>query len=179
MLVLPLITVFFHLSKVGSSSSDVPLDTSWNCCPPTCALADLANVTHPVKVCGRDNKPHSSDYRVDSICNDDNGANAYTCADQSLWAVNKTTSYGFAKVWTGTQYYACYHLSLVPPPGDDRTRTIVVQNIRQPTSPSTIKSITVLVRCRSKHGLTGILLTFGSTVGSGALLPLRYLCLPI
>lgn len=180
MLVLLLIIVFFHLPKAESSSTDVHLNTYWDCCPPTCALANIATVTHPIKVCSRDNHPHTADYRVDPTCNDDNGGNAYTCADQSPWAVNETTSYGFAEIWASARCCACYHLSLVPPPGDDRTRTMLVQNIRQPTAPSTIDYITVLVGCRSKHGLTGILLTFGSTLGSGTLRPrFRCLCFPI
>ena len=149
MLVLPLITVFFHLSKAESSSSDVPLTTFWECCPPTCALADTANVTHAVKVFGRDNHPHPADYRVDPTCNDDNGDNAYTCADQSPWVINETTSYGFAVV-SRAQCCACYHLSLVPPPGDDRSRTMVVQNIEQPTLPLTIDSVIVLVGSPSR-----------------------------
>lgn len=168
MLVLPFITVFFQVSKAGSSSLDVPLRTFWDCSPPACALANIANVTHPVKVCGRDNHPYPSDYRVDPTHYDDN---TYTCADQSPWAVNETTSYGFAEMYRA-QCCACYHLSIVPPPGDDRTRTMVVQNIRQPALHSTIEYVTVLVGCRSKPGLTGILLTFGSTVGSGTLLAL-------
>ena len=179
MLVLPLITIFFHLLKAESSLSDVSLYTSWDYCPPTCALADIASITHPVKVCDRDNHPHPADYRVDPTCNVVNVGNAYTCADQSPWAVNETTSYGFAEVHDA-QCCGCYHLSLPPPPGDDRTRTMVVQNINQPTSPSTIEFIYVLVGSRSKRGLTGILLTFRSTIGSGTLPPpIGCLCFPI
>lgn len=132
MLLLLLLSVILLSSKVEGFESAVLLNPYWYCCPPTCALADTANVTRPVKACDKDNHPLPSDYQVNPACSEINGGNAYTCADQNPWAVNETTSYGFAQVSAGAQCCACYHLSLVSRPGDDRTRTIVVQNILQP-----------------------------------------------
>ncbi|KAL8757042.1 MAG: hypothetical protein Q9199_002519 [Rusavskia elegans] len=63
MLLLLLLSVILLSSKVEGIKSGVYLNPYWYCCPPTCALADTANVTRPVKARDKDNHPLPSDYQ--------------------------------------------------------------------------------------------------------------------
>jgi len=64
----------------------------WDCCKPSCSWAGKANVSHPVNTC---NKRGSilSDVNARSGCD---GGDAFTCTDQTPWAINDNLSYGFA-----------------------------------------------------------------------------------
>lgn len=177
MLILLLVSVLLLSSKVEGIESPVLLYPYEYCCPPTCALADTANVTRPVKACDKDNHPLSSYHQGDLACDASHGGSAYICADQSPWAVNETTSYGFAEV-AGAPCCACYHLSLVSRPGDHLTRTIVVQNIRQPALGPERNLITIFVGSHPKLVRLGGYSRFRSVIDSGDLIT-RYLQFPL
>jgi hypothetical protein len=49
-------------------------------------------VSNPVYACSA-NFQHLSDYNTQSGCN---GGSAYSCADQTPWAINDNLAYGFA-----------------------------------------------------------------------------------
>jgi hypothetical protein len=65
----------------------------WDCCKPSCAWPGKASVSSPVRTCNSQNQV-ISDTSATSGC--ESGGTAYTCPDQSPWAVNDLVSYGFA-----------------------------------------------------------------------------------
>lgn len=60
---------------------------------PSCAWSGKAAVSAPVDVCSIKDEP-----LTDTASNGCTGGNAYTCSDQSPWAVNEDLAYGFAAV---------------------------------------------------------------------------------
>lgn len=77
----------------------------WDCCKPSCSWSGKASVNRPVLACDANNNP-LSDASVKSGCD---GGSAYTCANNSPWAVNDQLSYGFAatKLSGGTESSWC------------------------------------------------------------------------
>lgn len=77
----------------------------WDCCKPSCAWSGKASVNRPVLACDSNNNP-LSDTNVKSGCD---GGSAYTCANNSPWAVNDNLAYGFAatKLSGGTESSWC------------------------------------------------------------------------
>lgn len=67
----------------------------WDCCKGSCSWPDKADVSSPVKTCNINDQP-LSDANAASGC--ESGGEAFMCSDQSPWAVNATTAYGFAAV---------------------------------------------------------------------------------
>ncbi|KAG9244716.1 glycoside hydrolase family 45 protein [Calycina marina] len=87
----------------------------WDCCKPSCGWPGkltLASGATPVLSCDINDKS-LEDMNAVSGCN---GGGAYTCTDQSPWAVSETLSYGFAAttIAGGTEASwccACYQLT--------------------------------------------------------------------
>jgi hypothetical protein len=73
------------------------------------------------------NTPLCSAYKKRSSCD---GGNAYTCSNQGPWAVNESTSFGFAAVKLASQGerdWCCSCYKLVFTSGPVRGKTMVVQ----------------------------------------------------
>ncbi|KAI9729268.1 MAG: hypothetical protein M1834_006938 [Cirrosporium novae-zelandiae] len=83
-----------YLVSAGASGSGTTT-RYWDCCKPSCAWNDKADVSSPVSVCDIDDNVLSDGADATSGC--DSGT-AYMCSDQSPWAVNSTMAYGFAAV---------------------------------------------------------------------------------
>ncbi|KAI0024050.1 K-family cellulase [Xylariomycetidae sp. FL0641] len=84
----------------------------WDCCKPSCAWSEKADVSAPVTTCDKSDSP-LTDPDVKSGCD---GGSAFTCTDNSPWAVNDTLAYGFAAttVSGGSESSwccACYELT--------------------------------------------------------------------
>ncbi|KAF9024243.1 glycoside hydrolase family 45 protein [Hymenopellis radicata] len=84
----------------------------WDCCKPSCAWSGKASVSKPVLTCDR-NQNALTDPNVKSGCD---GGTAFACANNSPWAVDDNTAYGFAAVRIngGTEASwccACYELT--------------------------------------------------------------------
>nr|5GLX_A Chain A, Glycoside hydrolase family 45 protein [Thermothielavioides terrestris NRRL 8126] len=99
----------------------------WDCCKPSCAWPGKAAVSQPVYACDA-NFQRLSDFNVQSGCN---GGSAYSCADQTPWAVNDNLAYGFAatSIAGGSESSwccACYALTFTS--GPVAGKTMVVQS---------------------------------------------------
>ncbi|KAK2809117.1 hypothetical protein FQN50_004171 [Emmonsiellopsis sp. PD_5] len=98
----------------------------WDCCKPDCSWEAKANFNQPVLTCNANNKPQS-DFTLGSSCG---GGNAFSCANQSPWAVNDTFSLGFSGVFI-TEHAsdlwccACYELTFTS--GAVKGKKMVVQ----------------------------------------------------
>lgn len=64
----------------------------WDCCKPSCAWSGKASVSSPVLTCDANDNPLSNPDTT-SGCD---GGTAYTCTNNSPWAVNDDLAYGFA-----------------------------------------------------------------------------------
>ncbi|KAG7286697.1 Endoglucanase 5A [Staphylotrichum longicolle] len=89
----------------------------WDCCKPSCAWPGKAAVNQPVYACSA-NFQRISDPNVKSGCD---GGSAYSCADQTPWAVNDNYAYGFAatSISGGSEASwccACYELTFTSGP---------------------------------------------------------------
>jgi hypothetical protein len=98
--------------KVIGSRRNGKTTRYWDCCKPSCSWSGKANVSQPVRTC---NKRGSilTDVNARSGCD---GGEAYTCTDQTPWAINDNLSYGFAaaNISGGSEASwccACYRLT--------------------------------------------------------------------
>ncbi|KAI6212593.1 Cellulase [Aphelenchoides besseyi] len=102
----------------------------WDCCKPSCSWPGKAQFkTGPVQTCGVDDKP-LADANTASGCN---GGGAYTCSSQQPWAVNDTTSYGFAAANIAGSNEAgwccaCYKLTFTSGPVSGKDMVVQVTN---------------------------------------------------
>lgn len=91
----------------------------WDCCKPSCAWSGKAKVSKgPVLACDKNDNPLSS---ADTKNACDSGGSAYMCSNESPWAVDDNTAYGFAAVHIagGTEASwccACYQLTFTSGP---------------------------------------------------------------
>ncbi|KAL5320342.1 hypothetical protein ACEPPN_011143, partial [Leptodophora sp. 'Broadleaf-Isolate-01'] len=67
----------------------------WDCCKPSCAWPDKAQVSEPVRTCNKNDKWPTTgvDPNAASSCD---GGDAYACSNLGPWAVNEDLAYGFA-----------------------------------------------------------------------------------
>ncbi|KAI6216999.1 Cellulase [Aphelenchoides besseyi] len=102
----------------------------WDCCKPSCSWPGKAQFKKgPVQTCGVDDKP-LADANTASGCN---GGGAYTCSSQQPWAVNDTTSYGFAAANIAGSNEAgwccaCYKLTFTSGPVSGKNMVVQVTN---------------------------------------------------
>ncbi|KAF7552359.1 hypothetical protein G7046_g7432 [Stylonectria norvegica] len=99
----------------------------WDCCKPSCAWSGKAAVNSPVLTCDAKDNPLSSPDTT-SGCD---GGTAYTCTNNSPWAVNDNLAYGFAAtaINGGTEASwccGCYALTFTS--GAVSGKTMVVQS---------------------------------------------------
>ncbi|KAM4054340.1 glycosyl hydrolase family 45 protein [Hirsutella rhossiliensis] len=99
----------------------------WDCCKPSCAWSGKATVNKPVRTCDKNDSP-LGDPNIQSGCN---GGTAFTCTNNSPWAVNDTLAYGFAAtaITGGTESSwccACYSLKFMS--STVAGKTMVVQS---------------------------------------------------
>ncbi|KAJ9156486.1 Carbohydrate-binding module family 1 protein [Pleurostoma richardsiae] len=100
----------------------------WDCCKPSCAWPGKASVNNPVYTCDKNDQP-LSDYNTKSGC--DSGT-AYTCTNQSPWAVNDLVSYGYAATAISGQSEsdwccACYAVTLTS--GKAKGKIMLIQSV--------------------------------------------------
>ncbi|KAJ2904499.1 endoglucanase type k [Zalerion maritima] len=100
----------------------------WDCCKPSCAWPDKAPVSQPVYACDANNN-FISNAEATSGC--ESGGTAYTCANNSPWAISDALSYGFAatSISGGTEdswCCACYAVTFTT--GKAVGKQIVVQS---------------------------------------------------
>lgn len=114
------------LGASGSGSST----RYWDCCKPSCAWGDKANLLQgPVLTCDRNDNP-LSDPDVKSGC--ENGGSAYTCTNTAPWAVNNDVALGFAATNIQGQGEAdwccgCYKMTFTS--GPVKGKVMVVQSV--------------------------------------------------
>ncbi|KAK3933514.1 glycoside hydrolase [Diplogelasinospora grovesii] len=90
----------------------------WDCCKPSCAWSGKASVSAPVLACDKNDNPLTN---VNAVSGCQSGGTAYTCSDQSPWAINDNLSYGFAATAISggsesTWCCACYALTFTSGP---------------------------------------------------------------
>ncbi|KAI1129786.1 glycoside hydrolase family 45 protein [Nemania abortiva] len=89
----------------------------WDCCKPSCAWGGKASVSSPVLTCDKNDGLLSNSNTV-SGCD---GGTAFTCSNNSPWAVNTNLAYGFAatNIAGGSESSwccACYQLDFTSGP---------------------------------------------------------------
>jgi hypothetical protein len=99
----------------------------WDCCKPSCAWSGKAPVSAPVTTCDRNNSPLSSPDTA-SGCD---GGTAFTCANNSPWAIDDSLAYGFAATAISGSSEdawccACYKLTFTS--GPVQGKTMIVQS---------------------------------------------------
>ncbi|KAF4976437.1 hypothetical protein FZEAL_6875, partial [Fusarium zealandicum] len=99
----------------------------WDCCKPSCSWGGKASVSAPVLTCDKNDNP-LTDANAPSGCN---GGSAFTCSNNSPWAVNDKLAYGFAATKLaggseGSWCCACYALTFTD--GPVKGKTMVVQS---------------------------------------------------
>ncbi|KAK8122011.1 endoglucanase type K [Apiospora sp. TS-2023a] len=101
----------------------------WDCCKPSCGWGLKTNSGKFVQTCDKADGPlGGSDTK--SGCDNGVSSGAYMCSNQSPWAVNETTAYGWAAVKLAgsneqTWCCACYELTFTS--GAVKGKTMVVQ----------------------------------------------------
>ncbi|VUC31384.1 unnamed protein product [Clonostachys rosea] len=101
----------------------------WDCCKPSCAWSGKASVSSPVRTCDANNSP-LSDVDAKSACD---GGVAYTCSNNSPWAVNDNLAYGFAAtaINGGSESSwccACYKLTFTSGPASGKVMVVQSTN---------------------------------------------------
>lgn len=89
----------------------------WDCCKPSCSWPGKALVNQPVYACSA-NFQRITDFNAKSGCD---GGSAFSCADQTPWAVNDEFAYGFAATALAggseaSWCCACYELTFTDGP---------------------------------------------------------------
>jgi hypothetical protein len=129
----------------------------WDCCKPSCAWPEKAEVNKPVLSCTADNKP--TDIQAGTACG--TGGTAFGCSNQQPWAVNDTFSYGFAGAWImpnlmsgieGGWCCACYQLDFTSDPL--RGKTLIVQASNSAYDVTTTNRFSLAVRNPFFHHCT-------------------------
>lgn len=122
------IALLLLFSASGQAASGNGVTTRyWDCCKPSCAWPDKANVNSPVLTCAADNSIITNP-NTKSGCD---GGTSYTCADNSPWALNDLVSFGYAatKISGGSEASwccACYELTFTS--GKAKGKQLVVQS---------------------------------------------------
>ncbi|KZW03707.1 hypothetical protein EXIGLDRAFT_737629 [Exidia glandulosa HHB12029] len=103
----------------------------WDCCKASCGWTGKAAVNQPVLSCDR-NGSKLTDANVKSGC-DVGSSGAFTCTDNSPWAINDQLSYGFAAVklsgQTESQWCCeCYELTFTSGPVNGKKFVIQATN---------------------------------------------------
>ncbi|CAD5223374.1 unnamed protein product [Bursaphelenchus okinawaensis] len=89
---------FVLITLIGLAAADSTGKTTryWDCCKSSCSWPGKATLSQgPVSECDVSDKPLNDDGNTQSGCD---GGSAYVCSTQQPWAINDTTSYGFAAV---------------------------------------------------------------------------------
>ena len=122
------ITVLALLPLLTSIAAQSPGKTTryWDCCKPSCAWP-RDGITAPVRACTGYDVP-LKDVNAKSSCD---GGEAYTCSDQTPWAVSDTLAYGFASVSAAGgdgKCCGCYELSFTSGPVVGKTMVVQATN---------------------------------------------------
>jgi hypothetical protein len=121
----------FYLAASQSSGTGATT-RYWDCCKPSCAWPKKANlVGGPVGTCDKNDNPLNDGGNTRSGC--DSGGNAYMCSNHAPWAVNETTSYGWAAVRIsggneGSWCCACYELTFTSGPVQGKKMIVQATN---------------------------------------------------
>lgn len=124
-----LLAAFSHCSDLVQSG-DAITTRYWDCCKPSCSWAGKAHFSQPVLSCDKGDNP-LKDFTQGTGCN---GGTAYSCTNQSPWAVNDTFSYGFAGVYLVKDKVedawccSCYQLKFTSGPVKGKTMIIQAHN---------------------------------------------------
>ena len=115
-----------EVAQAQNNSGVALTNRYWDCCKPSCGWFGKGKFIRPVTACGIDDKPFET-FSEGTGCK---GGNAYTCSNQSPWAVNDTFSFGFAGVYIKgnlEDYWccACYELTFTSPPSIAGKKMIV------------------------------------------------------
>ncbi|KAH6723521.1 RlpA-like double-psi beta-barrel-protein domain-containing protein-containing protein [Leptodontidium sp. MPI-SDFR-AT-0119] len=118
-ILLALLPFFLEVNSQASGSGQTT--RYWDCCKASCGWtkkATLASGSNPVTSCDRNDNPLTN-YDTPSGCQ--SGGTAYTCSNQSPWAVSETLAYGFAAtaISGGSEASwccACYELTFTSGP---------------------------------------------------------------
>ncbi|KAL1879965.1 hypothetical protein VTK73DRAFT_6545 [Phialemonium thermophilum] len=115
---LALLPYYLEVSAQGASGTGTTT-RYWDCCKPSCAWPLKGNSPSPVQTCDKNDRPLNDGGNTKSGC--DNGGGAFMCSSQSPWAVNETTSYGWAAVriagsTESAWCCACYELTFTSGP---------------------------------------------------------------
>ncbi|KAI1179705.1 glycoside hydrolase family 45 protein [Nemania sp. FL0916] len=116
------------LAGVANGASGTGQTTRyWDCGKPSCAWPGKASVSAPVTSCDTNDNPLSDPNAVNGY----DGGTAFTCSNNSPWAVNDSLAYGFAATniaggSESTWCCACYELTFTS--GPVAGKTMIVQS---------------------------------------------------
>ncbi|RDW95256.1 hypothetical protein BP5796_01019 [Coleophoma crateriformis] len=113
---LVVLCIFPHVAQAQVTGSGTTT-RYFDCCKPSCGYngkATFASGSGPVESCNIHDNPLGG-FDAQSGCN---GGTAYTCSNQTPWAVSETLSYGFAATFIAggseaSWCCACYELTFI------------------------------------------------------------------
>ena len=82
-------------TTVNAQSGSGRTTRYWDCCKGSCGWSGKASVNQPIRSCDKSDNPLAN-MAAKNAC--ENGGVAYMCSNQSPWAVDDNTAYGFAAV---------------------------------------------------------------------------------
>ncbi|KAK7985336.1 endoglucanase type K [Apiospora saccharicola] len=120
------------LASAQGASGNGRTTRYWDCCKPSCGWGLKTNSGKFVQTCDKADGPlGGSDTK--SGCDNGVSSGAYMCSNQSPWAVNETTAYGWAAVKLAgsneqTWCCACYELTFTSGPVKGKTMVVQASN---------------------------------------------------
>lgn len=120
------------LASAQGSSGNGRTTRYWDCCKPSCGWGLKTNSGKFVQTCDKSDGPlGGSDTK--SGCDNGVASGAYMCSNQSPWAVNETTAYGWAAVKLAgsseqTWCCACYELTFTSGPVAGKKMVVQASN---------------------------------------------------
>ncbi|KAK8104210.1 endoglucanase type K [Apiospora kogelbergensis] len=124
------------LASAQGASGNGRTTRYWDCCKPSCGWGLKTNSGKFVQTCDKSDGPlGGSDTK--SGCDNGVSSGAYMCSNQSPWAVNETTAYGWAAVKLAgsneqTWCCACYELTFTSGPVSGKKMIVQASNTGMP-----------------------------------------------
>jgi len=119
------------VSAQGGASGSGKTTRYWDCCKPSCGWGQKTNSGQVVGTCSRDDRPLNDNGSTRSGC--DTGGSAFMCSNQSPWALDEQTAYGWAAVNIAgsneaTWCCACYELTFTSGPVQGKRMIVQASN---------------------------------------------------
>ncbi|KAI0158080.1 cellulase-like protein [Xylariaceae sp. FL1272] len=126
-----LLTLYSGLAAGQGASGSGQTTRYWDCCKPSCGWSGKTNSGQLIGTCSISDSPLNDNGATASGC--DAGGSAYMCSNQSPWAIDENTSYGWAAVringqTESTWCCACYELTFTSGPVSGKKMIVQASN---------------------------------------------------